>query len=73
MTEKNFEWLRTEKIKEAQKMMEDGLPIEVICKMLGLSPWELQNLRQSGDAHFKWLNWYACIAKLTGVAWGYVS
>lgn len=38
MTEKNFEWLRTEKIKEAQKMMEDGLPIEVICKMLGLSP-----------------------------------
>ncbi len=54
MIEKNFELSRAEKIKEAQKMMEDGLPIEVVCKMVGISPLELQNLRQSGDTHFKW-------------------
>ncbi len=43
---------RTDKISRAQKMINDGVPITVICRILNISPIHLQNLRQQGDAEF---------------------
>lgn len=44
---------RSEKIREAEKMAADGVPVEVICKVLNLSPDQIKFLRQRGDADFK--------------------
>ena len=40
-------------IREAEKMIEDGVPPEVICKVLNISPDQLQFLGQRGFAAFK--------------------
>ena len=41
------------KIREAEKMIKDGIPIEVICRVLKIPPDQLRYLRQQGDADFK--------------------
>ncbi len=51
--QKNAELLLSEKITQAEKMITDGVPIAVVCRMLGISPLQLENLRQSGEARFK--------------------
>jgi len=40
-------------IREAEKMIEDGVPFEAICKVLNISPDQLQFLGQRGHAGFK--------------------
>ena len=42
-----------EKLREAEKMIAEGIPIEIICRILRMSPTQLQDLRQSGEACFK--------------------
>jgi len=41
------------KIREAEKMIEDGGPLTVICKVLNISADEFQFLGQRGFAAFK--------------------
>ena len=57
MTEKKdkpvSELSRSEKIREAEKMAADDVPMEVICRVLKISPDQLRYLRQQGDADFK--------------------
>ena len=45
--------LRPSQIREAEKMIEDGVPVEVICKVLKISPAQLQHLGDTGNANFK--------------------
>jgi len=42
-----------EKLREAEKMIAEGMLVEIICRILRMSPMQLQDLRQSGDACFK--------------------
>ena len=42
-----------EKLREAEKMIEDGVPLTVICKVLKIPPAQLQHLGTKGDTHFK--------------------
>ena len=44
---------RTDKISRAQKMINDGVPMTVICRIINISPADLQNLRQQGDSYSK--------------------
>lgn len=45
--------LRTDKISRAQKMINDGVPMTVICRILNIATADLQNLHQQGDSYFK--------------------
>jgi len=42
-----------EKLREAEKMIANIMPVEIICRILCMSPMQLQDLPQSGDACFK--------------------
>ncbi len=51
--EKDCKPMQLNKMREAKKMLEDGVPLTVICKVLKISPSQLQYLGTKGDANFK--------------------
>jgi len=53
-TDKKYSELsHPEKIREAEKMIEAGAPIELICRIFKIPVDQLQHLRQQGNANFK--------------------
>lgn len=51
--EKDCKPMQPDKMREAEKMIEDGVPLTVICKVLKIPPAQLQHLGTKGDTHFK--------------------
>lgn len=51
--EKDCKPIQPNKMREAEKMIEDGVPMEIICKVLKIPPSQLQHLGSKGDANFK--------------------
>ena len=51
--EKDCKPMQANKMREAEKMITDGVPLTVICKVLQISPSQLQHLGNKGDANFK--------------------
>jgi len=51
--QRKHQLLQPSQIREAEKMIADGVPSTVICKVLKISPAQLQYLQNKGDANFK--------------------
>ena len=46
--EKDCKPIQPNKMREAEKMIEDGVPMEIICKVLKILPSQLQHLGTKG-------------------------
>ena len=51
--EKDCKPMQANKMREAEKMIADGVPLTVICKVLKIPPFQLQHLGSKGEVHFK--------------------
>jgi len=42
---------RSKKIRKEQKMIEKDMPVDIVCRVLNISPEQIQFLRQKGGIH----------------------